>query len=539
MTTVEKVFFDDNRQVDVTYKIEPADIGCEVAKDIMNAFASITGHYNSRSRNQAWRAVKKFIGYLKQIDFSEETENVDVVSGFADHLKSESRLKKTNGTHYVLIKRLVKVIAESSSSPAWFNQGLEFKDFSREVECNRSNVVSVEDLRNISAACKKSINEIINNFSLREKVQQKGWSNDSNYSNREIENLKKLIELEREGLWSQRQLGANGYATLGASGLRKLTNVKELTFDSIIPIFLLITIQTAANPVSLMEINKNCILDNPLDPLSVILEWDKKRSSKMQKVSLLRAGKFSVANLVALTQNMTAPIRHLACPADSELLFITRSGGNAKRVSVQSLHNKLKEFREANNLTYFTFADIRRAVAELIYAQTGSEEDAARALQHKEKSTTRLYLKSDVSAQKAYARIAEFQGQMLLLVENHQQPEFDTVLGFKCSAPLSGVASGSKKGEPCMEFLSCATCKNAIVPIDDPHTVGRIVRAQKHLIKLGNASQLDHEDRERFEKIYKPILNIINNEVLNKVPSETMKVATRLSTKMGKLPVMV
>ena len=85
----------------------------------------------------------------------------------------------------------------------------------------------------------------------------------------------------------------------------------------------------------------------------------------------------------------------------------------------------------------------------------------------------------------------------------------------------------------------CATCKNAVVPIDDPHTVARIVRAQDYLEKLEITSLLDHEDRQRFDKVYRPILDIIRNEILSNVTSKTLKVAKNLKLTIPSLPVLI
>jgi len=234
---------------------------------------------------------------------------------------------------------------------------------------------------------------------------------------------------------------------------------------------------------------------------------------------------------------MTVPIRHLASSADGSLLFITRTGVKAKRISVQSMHNYLGKFREAHDLPYFTFADIRRVVAEFVYSKTSSLGEVAKLLQHRDESTTKLYLRSPAIAQSSYERLAKFQGQMLSF--DSIESDYETVLGFQCAAPKSGFAGGSRKGEPCLEFLSCATCKNAIVAIDDPVAVARIIRAKEHLEGMEKKSLLDQEDRVRFDKVYRPLLNIINQDVLVKVSRATTQQALKLRATIPDIPVLV
>ncbi len=539
MHKVVKTFYDENRKNYVSYELSVSLLGNTIASDLMDSFSDVTGHYNRRSRDQAWRSVVKFVKYLCLIGIADSGGGVDVVSGFAEYLQKGERLKKTNGSHYNFIRRLVRSMSETSVNSTWSDQGLKYENFVREEKCDRDNHVSAEQLKRIAIACKKDIVDIKKKFALREYVQRGDFSAHTYYSARHLADLKQLIVNEKRGIWTQKQLAIDGQSVLATSGLRRLSSCKELTLEAALPVFLLIMIQTAANPYSLMEINRECILDNPLDPNSVTLEWSKPRASKVQKISLLRAGNFSVSNLVQLIIDMTDPIRHLASDADRDLLFITRTGCKAKRLSSQSLHDYLERFRINHNFSHFTFADIRRAVAELVYERTNSVKEVKNVLQHRDELTTKLYLRGDTMIQRRYEKIAGFQGEMLMLAQKRVGENYETVLGFECSAPFTGVAGDSKKGEPCLEFLMCATCKNAVVPIDDPHAVARIVRAQDHLKKLEIASLLNHEDRQRFDKVYRPLLDIIENDVLSNIAAKTLKVAESIKLKMPSLPVLI
>lgn len=539
MQKFTKTFYDENKKNNVSYVLSSSLLGNSIASDLMEGFAEITGHYNCRSRDQAWRSVVKFVSYICSIGIDESSVGLDVVSGFAEHLKKSERLKKTNGTHYNFIRRLIRSISETSVNSVWFDQGLKYESFKREKKCGRDNQISARQLKQIAAACKKEIIDIKERFSLREYVKHNDLSMHPSYTEGELTDLQQLILNEQRGIWTQKELLIDGQSVLASSGLRRYSSHKELTMEAALPIFLLIMIQTASNPFSLMEIKQDCILDNPLDPNSVTLEWSKQRASTAQRISLLRAGNFSVYKLIQLIVDMTNPIRHLTSDADRDFLFITRTGSKAKRLSSQGLHNYLDRFRINHNFEHFTFTDIRRAVAELVYDHTNSVKEVKKVLQHRDERTTMLYLRGDAVVQRRYEKVASFQGKMLLLTQKRAEENYETVLGFECSAPFTGIAGESKKGEACLEFLMCATCENAVVPIDDPHTVARIVRAQDYLEKLEIKSLLDHEDRQRFNTVYRPILDIIKNDVLSNVTIKTLKVAENLKLTIPNLPVLI
>lgn len=540
MSKVIKTFFDENRQRHVTYSLLTYFLGFEVASNIMNAFEDLTGHYNCRSRDQAWRSVKIFAHYLRAIGFDSGVSRTDVLTGFASFLEGNNRLRKTNGTHYNFIRRLILWMASASENNVWIGQDLRYVNFIREQECDRDNSISNEQLRKISSACKKAIYDARVKFKVREDILNGLSVNSNEVSLKDISNIKSLIAFEEKAIWTQGQLYSAGASTLGTSGLRRLSRYKELTFTACLPIFLLMMIQTAANPMALMEIKADCLTSNPLDEHSADLEWFKGRASRAQKLTLMRAGSYSVPSLVELIVKMTAPIRHLASNADKGLLFIVRSGCVARRLSVQSLHDYLSLFREENSLDYFTFSDVRKAVAEIVYVHTESNQEVSTVLQHKNMSTSKLYLKGDRVKQLKYERLAGFQGQMLKLTEassSNLNEEYQTVLGFNCSAPLDGYARESRRGEPCMEFVQCATCKNAIVVADDSVAIARIIRARDHLIEMKLASYLTHDASARFNEIFNPILIIIEEDILKKISSKTLSVAKNVLRELPDLPV--
>lgn len=539
MVSAKATFFDDNKKVYVSYELAYKFLGEEIANDILDAFSTLTGHYHCRSRDQAWRSVKRFTDYLLFIGFSNDSYGLDIIEGFGLYLTNNHKLKKTNGTHYVFIKRMVNWLSEETGRPIWQNHGLTHVNFTREIETVRDNFISPERLRNISLACKRAIKKTKRDFEVRARLEAGEDGGDDKLSSRDMSNLAKLIAYEAEGVWTQRQLIDSGSATLGGVGIRRLARYKELTQEACLPIFLLIMIQTAANPFALMEINKDCLVVNPLDESAITLKWSKGRASRVQRMSSLSQGSYSVSTLVNLIIKMTQPIRHLAPIADNEFLFITRTGTKAKRLCIQGLHNYLADFRGQHGLGYFTFSDLRKAVASLVYSNSGSVEDVTQLLQHKNVKTTEIYLRGDAVRQQRLINVTRFQGMMVELAEATSESTveaYDTTLGFRCAAPLSGHIARSKKGEPCLEFLACAGCKNAIVAVDDARIISRIIRARDHLIKMEYSSHFSTDARTRYVHLFQPILTIIQEEVLAAVAKPVIKKAEMLALELHTLP---
>ncbi|MNJ67036.1 hypothetical protein D3C77_631700 [compost metagenome] len=85
----------------------------------------------------------------------------------------------------------------------------------------------------------------------------------------------------------------------------------------------------------------------------------------------------------------------------------------------------------------------------------------------------------------------------------------------------------------------CATCKHAVIPVDDPNVVARILRAKKHLEMLESNSMYDHEARARFDKVYRPILTIITRDIIARISAATLKVANKLAPMMPDIPVLI
>lgn len=530
-------FFDSSRGRDDVYDFRKFKVDSEFVKYLAGAFKCLTGHYAARSRRQSWRSITKFLRFIKVQELAGDLKSKEqLLSDFYEYLRKDGSLNKTIGSHYNFIRRILVWLSINSDSEIFRVQIIGRFTIERESINVRDRDINLTQLKLISRICKKEVEDIRRRFGARRSLERNEEVSVSELSAKEVESLKSLIAAEREGLWTQRDFKGR---VLCHAPLRKLCTYKELTYRDALPIFLLILIQTAGNPISIMELSVSCVEDHPFDDSRCVVKWQKGRAGREQAKSFFRKGKYGVLELVDLLVNMTEPIRHLCGEADKSLLFITRCGNKAERISIQGIHNALNKFRSDNSIDKFGFSDIRKAVAGALVRSGESIQNVSDLLQHKDTNTTRLYLEGREATEKKFEQLHKYQGEMLKieLVNSSRDEVSETLLGFDCKDAYAGIASGSCKGEVCLEFLSCATCPNALVVIDDASSVSRIIRAQKAIIDMKEKSILNSDLHVRFEFIYQPILRVIEDEILTRVNKSVLRKAELLSRTLPPLPV--
>lgn len=531
-------FYDPNRQRADIYDFSSFSVPPVIKKDVRDAFLSLTGHYAARSRRQAWRSVRKLLVFMESVDVSYLLETKKLLLQYGANLARTGVLKKTSGTYYNFAKRVVLWLGEERGANGWGGQIIVFRDFSRENSNSRDNFIDHSLLKRISDCCKSEVAQLKKLLRVREQLENGQWPDSTDLGSADINKLEKLITLEKQGVWTQVELLEAGESKLAHSGIRGLTKYREMTARNVLPIFLQLLIQTGANPMSVMELDIECLLAHPTDESMAILYWKKPRAASEQRLQFLKAGNYSVPNLIMLARQFTAPIRLLAGEADKNILFITRTGRSSVRLSVQNYHDQLKSFRKAHGLPKFTFSDIRKAVASLIYEQEGNKRSVSKFLQHKNLSTTELYLSSVSTRQKRYENIFNFQGRMIEIAnaEDIVDLDNDTMFGAVCGAPNGYDQKRQSVRGVCVEFTQCATCVNAVIIFDDPQYVARILNAKSSLENFKNESSQNSADLERFRHAFQPTLSIIENEIIPKVSATVLEKARIIASSMEELP---
>lgn len=540
---IRAVFWDTRRHRNDEYDFGALPLEREVALNLRDAFLELTSHYERTSRRQAWRSIIKLAAFLSHPTVRKNlASRRTMLEDFATWLRAQKNLLKTAGSHFNFIYRIVTWLAENFDAVPWRSQILTHHYFGREAECPRNNEVSKDDLMRIAAACKREISQWRDKFNVRELASQDVAAPPTSLSLQQFQNLKTLIRFEEQGIWTQQQIAAAGARGSGGARLRCLAPYRQLTIRSALPFYLYIVISTAGNPEAIADLQIDCIEDHPTDPESVLLSWSKGRATKEQNLPFLRKGRYAIPAVIMDVLTMTAPIRGLALHPEDTVLFITRKGTISTRISTQSWHNALARFRSEHDLPFFTFVDMRSAVASLVKNHHQSTAAASRLLQHKELATSTRYLKSRESLEHSYERVARFQGQLIssVMLSAKESQELTqkrgTFFGTSCADPLEGIASGSRKGEPCLQYLQCATCKNAIVVPDEPRYVARILKAQSALVHLKSTAADTADGPVRFRMVYESILTVIERDILAKVDSAVMALAVEVAKELPELP---
>ena len=389
-------------------------------------------------------------------------------------------------------------------------------------------------------------------FSVRERIERGENVSSAEVAGFRVSALRKLILLEAEGLFTQREVRAYAgpWAPAGTrwkkTPLRMVERYRHLTIRTALPYYLLLLIQTCGNPQGMKDLKVDCLQPHPTDPLKRRIYWIKYRGQGEQAFDVLAEGRYSVARCVDDLLRLTRPIRTLASPGDARVLMITRTGKLAQRMSLAALHDALLGFREEHALPTFSFADLRKAAAAAIDRFTGSARAVSRALQHRRSSTTRHYLRARRSVDRRYERVLHFQGQMIALatgrVRSHrsvpEREQYETVTGMLCRDPLGGVAKGSLAGEACLKWLECCRCPNALIVKDAPAIIARIVRAADSLREMRATAATSADVFQHFQSAFAPTLHIIESQILPRISKKVRERAGQIAATLPALPLM-
>jgi hypothetical protein len=517
---------------DDVYDFCDLDLPHECISVLAHAFRGSTSHYRVVSRRQAWRSVRRFAEYLRATkDPIEHMTNPRVLVGFAEDLQRRS-MRKTNGCHFNFIAMVYRWLADNGDKPIrWAAIRMPTPNFQREASRPRSNNIDGLTLKKIAAACKAEIAQTRRRLSMRGSSDAEGELSPS-----EAKLLRRCIELEEEGIFAKDSLRQAKVRTNDAS-LRSITKYKEHTTESLLPYLLLLLLATAANPSSMMDLKLNCVEDHPTDPLLRRVYWQKNRAGREQFCDVMASGTYAIPVLLRELEVATAAVRRLALPRFANHVFIARTGRHAKAPCVQGYHNALAAFRERHQLAYFTFVDVRRAIAQAIAASGQNIDAIRRVLQHASARTTDGYLHREGDIEASQRAVAAYQGQILKAATDlGREAVYETAYGFRCSDPAGGTAPGTKRGEPCLEFAQCATCPNAVFIIDSAEHVARIMVARDAIEEYGRRSATGvGGSPARCREVFGPTLAVAN-AILDKVHKAVRLAAADIAKGMPPYP---
>jgi integrase len=339
--------------------------------------------------------------------------------------------------------------------------------------------------------------------------------------------------------------------------------------DPIVPFFLAIGIQTAANPESLRLLRRDCLAAHPLDENRVIIDWAKPRAGgevrRAQRRSFDRRRPHAAPNLIekvaAITESLVAEAR----PSERNHLFLVRGNrpvgvgtirhatlriginrfigrANARIAAWNNAHpDKLRAL-----LPNFAPVLFRGSVATEHYHAAGGDIRAAQTvLNHARIDTTDLYVRGPETRRLQEATVARLQRLMIAWITGDRSPSdptdgsSDTLIalgknaeafGHLCANPLAGVAPDGVPGRLCPRFAACLACPGLVILIDAEH-LARVLQAK---CKLESAR--DRIDPNRWRLLYAPSHRILTENILPDFPADLHAAAERIIPTLSPLP---
>ena len=352
-------------------------------------------------------------------------------------------------------------------------------------------------------------------------------------------------------------------------GTRTMTQYFHITIDTLVPFFLAIAIQTAANPEALRHIHRDCLVPHPLDEHRVIVDWTKARTGgrlqKAQRRSFDRRRRYAAPNLIEKMLALTAPIVASAPPGEQDRLFLTRSiykehirrslGSRTCVIEHSNLRRAILRFIERANrrieawnashpdkpreaIGNFAPALFRGTVATEHYRASGGDVLVAQSLlNHASVATTETYLKSEDTTRFQRQTIARLQEMMIAWVRGCDRtepaPAVATIsgtapFGHDCLAPI--VLGDDGNTRLCPRFGGCLSCPGLVIPIDTEH-LARILAAIDRFEQARTRL-----DPKRWNVLYAPSWRILTHDILPDFPVELHEAARRIVTSKPPLP---
>ncbi|MGE8158937.1 hypothetical protein ACQKRQ_02105 [Paraburkholderia sp. NPDC080076] len=496
---------------------------------LQRSFVAAVGHTAIESQRTAFRSLCLFSECLREagrqnfIQFPH-----DVVSIFSTWL-DESELGSSAQWHLSLVLRLLRWCSRNIPGIVSPKASL-VKPQIRDYKETERKIVDEHLAKKILKGCYVDIEK--NEADLERGRRLRAGEYEPETTTSDFNLIAKLLRLDGNYIPNMRvcKSSREGISTK-INDVGGLTAVRELLWLSprtIFPYFLAILTQTSGNSGPVLDLERDCIVPHPLRSDIERLIWDKSRSTHEQHVEFPVGREWSAPNLVRRVTRLNAAMVNDA-PAhlrNRTFICLSAKDGRVTTLNKRQAGQYLREFIERHDLPAFDFKDLRGAGARLHHREGKSLLHAQRRLNHAHLSTTTRYTSLADRADDHDEVISRFQGKMIKLslqssdkpLSASQQREkvgaaMETVFGFQCRDPLSGIAPGSRPGETCGQFTKCATCPGSIIPLDVPEVIARILAA---LSALQDAHKRSVKDGwyPRFALVYEPTLQIIVEELV-------------------------
>ncbi|MBN3816754.1 hypothetical protein G3N57_09095 [Paraburkholderia sp. Se-20369] len=536
---------DENGAVIYTFDLSELDLAPQIGNMLLRALAAEYGHTALSSQKRAFHAVRQFVLFLQDRRFQyliplPLTISLDFHKWLMLRpIKSSSKQSIENN-----VKAMLRWCGRNTTGLIDKNTVFDTPGFVRSPR-SRTCTPSPAVAKAVLQVCYREIEVIERRLAYGRTLLDGGYEK-SEKNDLLAFAIKDLLAAGNGCIPTQREIGHIGVnltrRVAACGGLTIIRSFLSLMVRDILPFYLAIVIQTAGNPEGIRLLKVHCITQHPLRDDIEFLSWSKPRSARDQRVDFPVKKEWSAPNIVRRLMALNANLRSLAKKDLQDYVFISSECKlrDVNLLCVQSLHNYLDEFIEKNNFPNFDFKSWRPTIAREYRNASGSLESARHRLNHQSVSTTANYVAREKFDAESYKAIAEFQGSLVRTEERHESNSslhntasnslnrpYETVFGFACRDPYSGLDGISPVGELCLSFTRCCSCPGALIPVDSPKVISRILSA-KLALEYARRQSLVQGWNDRFVNLYADTLRIIEDAIVPLISEDVMRKALEI-----------
>ena len=499
-----------------------------VAIGLKRALISEMGHNLFDTQRKGFQALKLLAQYLHQHGKAAIAPlPADVLHGFAGWLDESTRGTSAQAALNTT-KRLLSWCQRNT--PGVVSAKATFRTRAIRDTNAPGKPIGELDLKGILTACYREIEIIEKRLEAGQRLITGECTEPAEQRISKL--IRELLLLGNGSLPTQHVVNRSGNAyarrieELG--GHQAISRMLWLSPEDLLPFYLAIVVQTSGNPDAIKGLTRKSINLHPLRADLERLQWVKRRSGKEQYADFPVGRPWSAPSLVRRIMRLNHDLLAKCEQRFRNHVFISHNpkAKNVRMPAADVFHKELLLFIERNSLAPFHFRDIRKAGAREHHRAAGSIMAAKKRLNHASVLTTARYTSLGDRAQIHEGVIRRFQGEIVRLsmaspvnppltiapVSTASQSA-ETIFGFKCKRPFSGIVTGSSEGNLCLQFTRCATCPGAVVTVDDPNVVARLLAASSAL-EDAKRRAISEGWWPRYALLYEPTREILESQLL-------------------------
>ncbi|MBA4090275.1 MAG: site-specific integrase [Sphingobium sp.] len=573
------VIFRDARDASVQ-RFDPAALGLppDMVGPLMAAFRLNDAGATLRTRCTRWRALRRFARFLASEDVTSAGQvNAGTMKRYLAFLarpdaEGKRYKRPTIATQLGLIRPLLE--RAEQADPKLFGAALAipYNPVPGSRIHDSKPRLPKEDLQAILMACYEEIDAAWAKFQRGQAIIAAPEAPPRAARGESLDSAIWRLHQFTGGIaptWEQLREAGVAHSRLLRWGWRGgIAEHYHLTTRTVVPFYIALAIQLAANPDPLRLIRRDCLVAHPIDDNRVLVEWLKHKTApnpKIQRRSFDVRKSRSAPRLIEMLLAMTEPlIPHVPDP-DHERLFLVHYLTTSRYRShdkpaglipyatlsahfgrfIDLTNKRIAEWnrdhpdRPRRALPHFAPGQLRGSVATLHYLASGGDLLATAAiLNHRDPVVTDAYVEGPAARWLERETIARLQRMMVAWVTAPEQEETSApanisgpvtaLFGHRCMMPLEANGAGGTR--VCRHLGGCLTCPGLIVPLDAEHCA-RVLQAQRHLLE-----SRDRIDADRWNMFYAPSLRVLEQDLLPAFPVEMLRGAEQQVHRLPTLP---